>query len=95
MSQFDAAAEPLWRCFSKEINTSGFQSVPAQINLNDKNKGGTANARLSETFDFSKEDLIPDLIFSEVIWKAVKGEDSIMPAPIRSAFINIETETED
>ncbi len=95
MSQFDAAAEPLWRCFSKEINTSGFQAVPAQINLNDKNKGGTASARLSETFDFSKEDLIPDLIFSEVIWKAVKGEDSIMPAPIRSAFINIETETDE
>jgi hypothetical protein len=38
---------------------------------------------------FSKEDRIPDLVFSEVIWKAVKGEHSVMPAPRRSAFIKV------
>jgi len=57
------------------------------VNLNDVNKNNTPSARLSETFDFSKEDAIPDLVFSEVIWKAVKGEESVMPAPRRSAFI--------
>lgn len=42
---------------------------------------------LSEQFDFSKEDRAPDLLFSQVIWKAVKGEHSEMPAPRRSAFL--------
>jgi hypothetical protein len=46
-------------------------------------------------FDFSKEDRIPDLAFSEVIWKAVKGEASQMPAPRRSAFIKVTGEEEE
>jgi len=92
MSQYDAAAEPMWRSFAKTPDLSPFQSVKANINLDDKNVKQTASARLSETFDFSREDRIPDLVFSEVIWKAVKGEESIMPAPRRSAFIKIDKE---
>lgn len=87
MSQFDAAAEPMWRCFSKEPDLTPFHSVPALVDLNEKNTRPTASARLSETFDLSREDRIPDLLFSEVIWKAVKGEESEMPAPKRSAFL--------
>jgi hypothetical protein len=34
------------------------------------------------------------MLFSQIIWKAVKGEDSEMPAPRRSAFVKI-SETED
>jgi YVTN family beta-propeller protein len=87
MSQYDAAAEPMWRCFTNTADLTAFQATPALVDLNEKNKRNTPSARLSETFDFSKEDRIPDLVFSEVIWKAVKGEESVMPAPRRSAFI--------
>jgi len=95
MSQYDAAAEPMWRCFSKTPDLTPFNSVPALVDLNEKNKKNTASARLSETFDFSKEDRIPDLVFSEVIWKAVKGEDSKMPAPRRSAFVKMVEEEDE
>jgi YVTN family beta-propeller protein len=95
MSQFDAAAEPMWRCFSKDLNMQPFQSLPALVDLNQLNTATTSSAILSEQFDFTKEDNIPDLIFSEVIWKAVKGEDSAMPAPKRSAFIMTGIEDED
>ena len=94
MSQYDAAAEPMWRCFSNQFNGEPFLAVPALVDLNEKNTKNTPSARLSETFDFSKEDAIPDLVFSEVIWKAVKGEGSKMPAPRRSAFLK-KTEKED
>jgi YVTN family beta-propeller protein len=87
MSQYDAAAEPMWRCFSSNYNATPFLSVAANIDLNEKNVKNNASAKLSATFDFSKEDKIPDLVFSEVIWKTVKGENSIMPAPVRSAFL--------
>ncbi len=87
MSQFDAAAEPMWRCFSSTYNATPFLAVPANISLDEKNIKNTASAKISATFDFSKEDRIPDLVFSEVIWKAVKGENSVMPAPVRSAFL--------
>lgn len=89
MSQYDAAAEPMWRCFMNEPDLSPFISVPALVDLNEKNSKRTASALLSESFDLSKEDRIPDLLFSEVIWKAVKGEESTMPAPKRSAFLRI------
>ena len=36
--------------------------------------------------NFDQADVAPDIEFNEIIWKAVKGEDSEMPAPIRSAF---------
>lgn len=92
MSQYDAAAEPMWRCFGQTADMTPFKAVPANIDLNEKNTKNTASARLSETFDFSREDRIPDLVFSEVIWKAVKGEHSKMPAPRRSAFVKMNEE---
>lgn len=95
MSQYDAAAEPMWRCFTSIPNSNPFVAVPANVNLNDKNEKMTASAKLSETFDFSKEDRIPDMLFSQVIWKAVKGEGSEMPAPRRSAFIKLIEKDED
>ena len=39
--------------------------------------------------NLSKEDLVPDNEFSEVIWKGVKGLHAIMPAPRRAAFIKV------
>lgn len=95
MSQYDAAATPMWNSFTATPVLKPFKSVPANIDLNEKNKSNNATARLSETFDFSKEDRIPDLVFSEVIWKAVKGEASQMPAPRRSAFVKIVDEEEE
>jgi hypothetical protein len=95
MSQYDAAATPMWRCFSNTVDFRPFESVAAIVDLNEKNTKQTASARLSETFDFSKEDRIPDLLFSQVIWKAVKGEESVMPAPRRSAFLRVKEEEED
>jgi hypothetical protein len=89
MSQYDAAAEPMWRCFTATPDMNSFQPVAANIDLNEKNTKNTPGARLSKTLDFSKEDRIPDLVFSEVIWKAVKGEESTMPAPRRSAFVKM------
>ena len=87
MTQYDAAATPMWKCFSTTADLTPFSTRPANIDLGEVNTKMNDLARKSETFDFSKEDQIPDLEFSEVIWKAVKGEHSIMPAPRRSAFL--------
>lgn len=92
MSQYDAAAEPMWRCFTSRPNYSPYKSLAANIGLDERNMATTASAKLSETFDFRKEDQIPDMLFSQVIWKAVKGENSEMPAPRRSAFLKIREE---
>ena len=86
MSQYDAAAEPMWRCFSSTPNLTPFNAKPLQVDINEKNKVENAWQRISEKLDFSKEDRAPDRLFTEVIWKAVKGEHANVPAPKRAAF---------
>lgn len=95
MSQYDAAATPMWNSFTAIPDYTSFVSLPANVDLKERNTKNTASARLSNTFDFRKEDTIPDLIFSEIVWKAVKGEDTPMPAPRRSAFLKVKNEQEE
>ncbi|HPT30397.1 MAG TPA: bifunctional YncE family protein/alkaline phosphatase family protein [Prolixibacteraceae bacterium] len=94
MSQYDAAATPLWRCFEKTPDHPVFNVRPCQVDLSARNQNESAWQQMSETFDFSKEDQIDDLKFNEVIWKAVKGLDSTCPPAVRAAFF-FEGETEE
>ena len=87
MSQFDAGATPLWRCFTPTPNYKTYNAIPSNINLNDKNVVWNELSQRSAKFDLSKEDRVPDNEFSEVIWKGVKGLHAQMPAPRRAAFI--------
>jgi YVTN family beta-propeller protein len=95
MTQYDAAAEPMWRCFTSTADLTPFISLPPNIDLNEKNAVVNKWQQKSETFDFTKEDAAPDLEFSEVIWYAVKGEGVPFPGPRRSAFLKVKTEKDD
>ncbi len=87
MSQYDAAAVPMWRCFTNAADFSTFTAVPANIDLTEKTIAWNILTQKSAQFDFSKEDKVPDGPFNDVIWKAVKGLHSVMPAPKRAAFV--------
>ena len=87
MSQYDASAEPLWRCFSDQPDLMPFDAKPLQTDINNVNTVENAWQRKSENFDLSREDMVPDFDFTEVIWKAVKGENAIPPVPRRAAFV--------
>ena len=87
MSQYDAAATPMWRSFNKIPNNKIFHALPAKVDITEVNKKDGILARKSKTFDFSKEDRVNDFEFSEVLWKGIRGEHSAMPAPKRSAFV--------
>ncbi len=87
MSQYDAAATPLYECFTSTPDQTPYRHKKSNIDLNIRNTANNQSAQLSETFSFDKEDEAPDLALNQVIWKSVKGEDSEMPAPRRSAFV--------
>ena len=59
------------------------------IDLTEKTIVWNELSKRSAQFDFTKEDKVPDLEFNEVIWKAIKGINAVMPAPKRAAFINV------
>jgi YVTN family beta-propeller protein len=90
MSQYDAAAVPLWRCFNNTPDHSAYKVRPNNVNLDDKNLAENKWQKLSETFDFTGEDRVNDLLFNEVIWRAVKGLDSPCPPAVRAAFLTTE-----
>lgn len=85
MTQFDAAATPMWRCFTNKPDFTPFNHLKSNINLGEVNPGKTIAARLSEKFDWSTEDKVPDLILNEILWQGLKGKSA--PSPVRAAFI--------
>ena len=89
MSQYDAGATPMWGCFTSKPDLTPYNVKPAEENINARNEVTNAAAKLSATFNFSKPDAVPDLELNEVIWQSVKGENSVMPAPHRSAFVKL------
>ena len=95
MSQYDAAATPLWRSFTATPDLTPYTALPAQVDITEKNLVWNELSRRSAGFDLSKEDRVPDMEFSEVIWKGVKGIDATMPAPKRAAFVKAATRDDD
>lgn len=89
MSQYDAAATPMWRSFTSKPNFTPFQSVPSNIDLNEVNKVKNTAANLSAQLDFSNADKIDDKLFNEILWKGIKGKTVQVPAPRRSAFVKV------
>ncbi len=87
MSQYDAAATPMFNSFTDKPDLTPFNHRPARYDLTERNAANAPGAQQSAAWDFSKEDTLPDVEFNEVIWMSVRGAKSRMPAPIRSAFV--------
>jgi DNA-binding beta-propeller fold protein YncE len=87
MSQFDAAATPMYNAFTVTPNTAPFTHLAARVSLNDKNDWASPGAAASARMDFSAPDLAPDLELNQVVWQSVRGARSVMPPPRRTGFI--------
>ena len=96
MSQYDAAATPVWRSLNNTPGHAPFRARPANIDLNQKNLAESIWQKKSEKFNFAIEDRVNDADFNEVLWKAVKGLDAICPPSVHAAFfMPVEEEDED
>ena len=87
MSQYDAAATPLYNAFVAQPDTRPYAVLAARIPIDERNKAGAPGAAESAAMDFSAPDLAPDLLLNEVIWKSVKGAQAVMPPPRHAAFV--------
>jgi DNA-binding beta-propeller fold protein YncE len=87
MSQFDAAARPMYASFQAEPDLTAYEHIRPSVDLEEKNTATAWGARLSQQFDLTKEDQADDLKFNEVIWHSVRGADAPMPPPVRAAFV--------
>ncbi len=87
MSQFDAAARPMYHSFQAKPDLTTYEHVVPEVDLHEKNKATAWGAEMSEKFNLAKEDAADDLLLNEVVWRSVKGADSPMPPPVRAAFV--------
>jgi hypothetical protein len=85
MSQFDAAATPMFNVFQADADLRPYEALPANVGLEERN---TAQAWGSDLkMNFAREDAADDLLLNEVVWRSIRGPNSPMPAPVRAAFV--------
>jgi hypothetical protein len=91
MSQYDAAATPMYRCFTSVADTRAFTHIAANIDINEHNKVTGTLQQQSERMDFSAPDRAPDLELNQLIWASVKGNIPY-PGLRRAAFVKLRGE---
>ena len=87
MTQFDAAATPMFNSFQPIADGRPYEARAAQVDLEERNVRTAWGSELSERMDFSKEDAADDLQLNEVVWRSVRGAENPMPPPARAAFV--------
>ena len=88
MSQYDAAATPLYNAFQGTPVLDPFGRLTPDVSLDEKNLPGAFGAALSKSMNFSDADLTPEEPLNEILWRSVKGPASPMPPPRRSVFVH-------
>jgi YVTN family beta-propeller protein len=87
MSNYDAAATPMYNAFQTTPVLTPFTVRPARIDIQEKNALNAWGAAASARMYLAEADLAPEQELNEIIWRSVKGPNSVMPPPVRAAFI--------
>jgi YVTN family beta-propeller protein len=86
LSQFDAAARPMFNSFTDREDLTAYTHEPAQIDLEEKNTELSYGAERSNKMDFSEYDRIDDFELNEILWHATMGKDAPAPPSVRQAI---------
>jgi hypothetical protein len=87
MTQYDAAATPMYGAFQKAAVLTPFAKRDARIKLDERNRSSAPGAALSARMDFDEADMTPELELNEILWWSVHGPQSRMPPPVHAAFV--------
>ncbi len=86
LSQYDAAARPMYACFSDKADLKPYTSEKAQIDLAARNTKKSYGAERSGKMDFSDYDLADESELNEILWRSIKGADAPVPPAVRRAI---------
>jgi hypothetical protein len=82
MTQYDAAAPPMYASFRTTPDLEGYAAISPKIDVQQRNTALAWGARESQEMDFDDVDRAPMFALNEIIWKSVKGAASAMPLPV-------------
>jgi YVTN family beta-propeller protein len=83
MTQYDAAAMPMYAAFTDKADLTPYTHVGPEVDVNAKNTALAWGAKESMEMDFSDYDRTPEFELNEIIWKSVRGARAAMPVPVR------------
>ena len=87
MSQYDAAAAPMYNAFQPTPDTAPYTHLPARIALDERNDWSSPGATASRRMDLRHADRAPERALNEILWQSIHGAGSVMPPPRRVGFI--------
>jgi DNA-binding beta-propeller fold protein YncE len=87
MSQYDAAATPLYAAFGKQAVLTPYAKREPRVSLQEKNTAASWGAAASLAMNLDQPDLAPEAELNEILWKSVRGADSPAPPATRAAFV--------
>jgi hypothetical protein len=88
MSQYDAAATPMYHAFQATPVATPFTARPARVPLDELNAANAWGAKASLAMNFREADRTPEYELNEIVWKSVRGAHSPMPPPVRAGFLH-------
>jgi hypothetical protein len=86
LSQYDAAARPMFNSFTDKADLTPYQLTPAEIDLTAVNDKLAYGANRSMEMDFTEYDKIDDFELNEILWRSIMGEDAPLPPAVRRAI---------
>ncbi len=95
MTQYDLAAHPILHSITDTAYLKSYNAIVPQVDMNKLNTRYSYGAKLSEKLNFSHADAIPDGEYNKIIWRAVKGANAVVPAPVHSAFVSVKAAPDD
>ncbi|MFN7925030.1 MAG: alkaline phosphatase family protein [Bryobacteraceae bacterium] len=82
MTQYDAAAMPMYNSFNATADNSPYMAVAPKIDVMEKNTALAWGAKESMEMNLDEVDEAPMFALNEIIWKSVRGAKSEMPLPV-------------
>jgi len=86
LSQYDAAARPMFNSFTDKPDLTPYKLTSAEIDLMAVNDKFAYGAMRSMEMDFTEYDKIDDFELNEILWRSIMGEDAPLPPAVRRAI---------
>jgi YVTN family beta-propeller protein len=87
MTQYDAAARPMYEAFQADSDVTPFSALQARVSIDELNSQKSWGAAESMRMNLRDADMAPELELNEIVWRSIRGADSPMPPPRHAAFI--------
>jgi phospholipase C len=90
MTQYDAAATPMFESFTDKPDLSVYTPLPPQTDILAKNKASDFGAKASARMDWSDYDRMDEQQLNRILWHSIKGVNTPYPSPVRRALASRE-----